>query len=132
MQKLKRELLTLEQELFELRKFHLTATTYDRIYYSVKNFKASSPERMTEKVERLQGVLTSKMADFVSEVKSAEDLIERLDNPDYRAVLREHYINGLPFAQISRKMYYSLRTVKKYARAAVESLGKMNELKNNS
>lgn len=72
-----------------------------------KNYSLpSSPtERALRMIERLRAQEERKLAEIEAQLQEVNDWIDKIDDPEVRAIVRYHYLQGLSWNATSKAMY---------------------------
>lgn len=90
-----------------------------------QDFRANNPRASEEKLLRYSQVraeLEKKENNLAYENRRTGEIIEKLNNPRYKALLRDKYINNLSWKQISRLKHYSETRIYELHRLALEEI----------
>ena len=64
--------------------------------------------------------IKEKMKELVVIKAKVMATIDKVENPDYRMVLKLRYIDSMQFPDVAKKMCWSLSTIKRYHKEALE------------
>lgn len=123
--KLEMEKKQLQRQIDELKEsMTCIGSTSD---FSKVRVKTSSPdgarfEEMMFKLEEKRRLLVDKIIQLEEKQKEIERMIDTLENPNERVVMRYRYIIGLKFEDIAKEMDYSVERIYYIHREALNKL----------
>lgn len=119
---LKIKQLMLRSKEFERLSFTVPGSNYDRIRVDGTHNQEAPYVKWIVKKSEVDGKIAFLQKDLDRLKVEILQVIEKLDNEDYKNVLIMRYLDTLTWEEIASKMYYSVATVKRWHNKALEKI----------
>ncbi|MCQ2530296.1 MAG: DUF1492 domain-containing protein [Lachnospiraceae bacterium] len=118
----KKQLLRQMEELRESMTCIGSSSDFSKIRVKTSPPEGARYEELMFKLEEKRAELVKKIMQLEEKQKQIELLIESLENPSERVVMRYRYILGLKFEDIAKEMDYSVQHVYYIHKEAIEKI----------
>lgn len=112
--------MDIKQRLESIRLSDILVKSYRLELSNLRRLGNELPAQ-TKAIENVKG----RIERFDKERETLSELVERLENPLYKSIVRLYYFDKYSFKDIAIKLFYHQKTIVRYHKLAIEELNKL-------